>query len=263
MRYSLRFIIPACAITTLTFFQAGNVFSRASEVSSFRGAALEQDVFNPLIAKSINESGGIRLTIDGEDTTRFNGHLYVDSHMQIMGDLYFVREVFSADAHCTSESSIRIDRGSGALTLTAGTLDAVRQDGSAVSLTTAPVLADERAFVPLADVGAAFGYSVSWDNTKLTLTVDSENAVPAVLPEAFDLRAEGRAPQIRNQGTQATCWAYAATGAIESSLLPEKDVTLSPEDMVKKKGYSFKGTDGGDYSPSPAGGPCLRQRQYR
>ena len=252
MKYSLRFIIPACAITALTFFQAGNVFSRASEVSSFRGAALEQDVFNPLIAKSINESGGIRLTIDGEDTTRFNGHLYVDSHMQIMGDLYFVREVFSADAHCTSGSSIRIDRGSGALTLTAGTLDAVRQDGSAVSLTTAPVLADERAFVPLADVGAAFGYSVSWDNTKLTLTVDSENAVPAVLPEAFDLRAEGRAPQIRNQGTQATCWAYAATGAIESSLLPEKDVTLSPEDMVKKKGYSFKGTDGGDYSQALA-----------
>ena len=257
MKYSLRFIIPACAITALTFFQAGNVFSRASEVSSFRGAALEQDVFNPLIAKSINESGGIRLTIDGEDTTRFNGHLYVDSHMQIMGDLYFVREVFSADAHCTSESSIRIDRGSGALTLTAGTLDAVRQDGSAVSLTTAPVLADERAFVPLADVGAAFGYSVSWDNTKLTLTVDSENAVPAVLPEAFDLRAEGRAPQIRNQGTQATCWAYAATGAIESSLLPEKDVTLSPEDMVKKKGYSFKGTDGGRLFPGPGLPPFL------
>ncbi len=253
MKYSLRFIILSGILAVLIFFQAGNIFGSAAEVSSFRGAALEQDVFDPLIAKSINESGGIRVTIDGEETTRFSGHLFVDSHMQIMGDLSFVRGAFSASAcYFPDEDRIRIDRGSGTLMLTPGTLDAVSGDGAAVTLSTAAVLNGDQAFVPLFDVGTAFGYEVAWNSAKLSLSVTSESAVPMVLPRSFDLRDSGRAPQIRNQGTQATCWAYAATGAMESSLLPGRKYTLSPEKMVEGRGYAFKGTDGGDYSQALA-----------
>lgn len=253
MRYSLRFIVFSCILTVLIIFQSGTPFENAAEVSAFRGAALEQDVFNPLIARSINEAGGIRVMVDGEETTRQSSHLYVDSHLQVMGDLSFVRDIFSANArYFPEDNQIRIDRGSGTLTLTPGTLDVSAEDGRAVSLSSAPVLSGTQVYVPVSDVGTAFGYEVGWDSEKLTVSVASDHAVPAALPASFDLRESGRAPQIRNQGTQSTCWAYAATGALESSLLPERPLTLSPEQMVEQRGYAYKGTDGGDFSQALA-----------
>ena len=38
-------------------------------------------------------------------------------------------------------------------------------------------------------------------------------------PASFDLRREGRAPGVRNQGTPGPCWAFAALGACESGCL--------------------------------------------
>ena len=46
------------------------------------------------------------------------------------------------------------------------------------------------------------------------------------LPSAYDYRKTGRAPQIGNQGSLGTCWAFASLTALESSLLPGKSCSM-------------------------------------
>ena len=47
---------------------------------------------------------------------------------------------------------------------------------------------------------------------------------PAPLPEAYDLRQKQKEPEVKNQGTLGTCWAVAASSALERRrfYLPEQ-----------------------------------------
>ena len=42
----------------------------------------------------------------------------------------------------------------------------------------------------------------------------------AELPAVYDLREQKKAPAVKNQGELSTCWAVAASSALESALLP-------------------------------------------
>ena len=44
----------------------------------------------------------------------------------------------------------------------------------------------------------------------------------AELPAVYDLREQKKAPAVKNQGELSTCWAVAASSALESALLPRK-----------------------------------------
>ena len=46
------------------------------------------------------------------------------------------------------------------------------------------------------------------------------------LPRSYDYRKVGRAPQIGNQGSLGTCWAFASLTALESSLLQNERVAF-------------------------------------
>lgn len=63
------------------------------------------------------------------------------------------------------------------------------------------------------------------------------------LPAAYDLRNEGLAPAMQNQGNSSICWAYASSTAIESNLvkkgliqLHETDLHVSPWHMAANAG---------------------------
>lgn len=68
------------------------------------------------------------------------------------------------------------------------------------------------------------------------------------LPAAFDLREQGRAPEVKNQGSLGTCWAVAASSALESALLPEEKELFSADHMSLLNYFSRKQNDGGDYT---------------
>lgn len=72
------------------------------------------------------------------------------------------------------------------------------------------------------------------------------------LPAAYDYRLNGRAPAIRDQGSLGTCWAFASLTALESTLLPEWDVTLSPDHMSLHNSFSLSQMQGGEYTMSMA-----------
>ena len=72
------------------------------------------------------------------------------------------------------------------------------------------------------------------------------------LPSAYDYRKTGRAPQIGNQGSLGTCWAFASLKALESSLLPGKSLELSVDHMTLHNSFSMSQDAGGEYTMSRA-----------
>lgn len=68
------------------------------------------------------------------------------------------------------------------------------------------------------------------------------------LPSAYDLRDAGKQPTLKNQGSLNTCWAVAASSALESCLLPNESVVFSADHLSLQNAFSKSQNDGGDYS---------------
>ena len=53
------------------------------------------------------------------------------------------------------------------------------------------------------------------------------------LPDSFDLRTLGLVPDVRDQGSCGSCWAFSKTGSLESALLGQgKKLDLSMQELV-------------------------------
>ena len=93
----------------------------------------------------------------------------------------------------------------------------------------------------------AFSYSVPFDIAENVVTAaDTDDS--AVIPTRFDMREKGRVSKVRNQGSYGTCWAFAATSALESSLYPEEENLFSVDHMSMSNSYNVNQYDGGEYT---------------
>lgn len=72
------------------------------------------------------------------------------------------------------------------------------------------------------------------------------------LPAFYDGREQGRAAEIKNQGQLGTCWAVAASSALESGLLPEEREVFSADHISMQNGYNKNQEDGGAYTMAMA-----------
>lgn len=72
------------------------------------------------------------------------------------------------------------------------------------------------------------------------------------LPESFDLRQEGRAPKVRDQGQFETCWAFASLTALESTLLPREELDFSRDHLTFHNSFQMEPNEGGAYIMSVA-----------
>jgi C1A family cysteine protease len=87
-------------------------------------------------------------------------------------------------------------------------------------------------------------------------------------PAAYDLRTLGKVTSVKDQGPYGTCWSFAATGSLESCLLPGESRDYSEDNMVLTSGFD-NGADpydwGGNLWMSTAylvrwGGPVLESQ---
>lgn len=69
-----------------------------------------------------------------------------------------------------------------------------------------------------------------------------------VLPRFYDLRKAGKNPMVKNQGDLGTCWAVAASSALESVLKPEENLIFSADHLSLLNSFSRNQNDGGDYT---------------
>ncbi len=68
-----------------------------------------------------------------------------------------------------------------------------------------------------------------------------------ILPDRFDAREQGRSPVVKSQGSYGTCWALAATSALEAALLPDMGQQFSADHMALNNRFATSLSDGGDY----------------
>ena len=66
------------------------------------------------------------------------------------------------------------------------------------------------------------------------------------LPSSYDLRARDRVTPVKDQGQDGDCWAFAAIGSLESSLLPGTSADLSENNMKNTAGFDTGPNDGGN-----------------
>ncbi len=108
-----------------------------------------------------------------------------------------------------------------------------------------------RLYVSAKMLAEAFGGTFSWDSDSNTVTlVSGSNLADTLtpLPSSYDMRDENRLTPVQDQGNLGTCWAFAALGALESSLMPDHPWVFSADHMSFMSGYNMSQQDGGDFN---------------
>ena len=228
-RHAGRFFFLTIILILFIFVNVTSLADDYARVEDFRGGRLEDDVFLPMIAAWINADGSLTVTVDGTRYNRGSQIPYLSDDMQVMVPLSFVREVFSCSA-TVHDGEIRLKRG---------------KQKAVFPLFQAK--GEYEAALPLDYICEEFGASYSWDPDTAAAQVDTTLLEAPELPARFDLRKEGRMTPVIDQGTDETCWAYAAAEAVMSSGLPQHKRNVSPESIVKKTGISYGDESGGDY----------------
>ena len=67
------------------------------------------------------------------------------------------------------------------------------------------------------------------------------------IPAAYDLRTYGRMTAVRNQGNCGSCWAFACTASLESTLLTAETRDFSEMNLKNDSGFDLGCCNGGSY----------------
>lgn len=110
------------------------------------------------------------------------------------------------------------------------------------------------AYVSVRLLAEAFDCAYAWNDEKnqgqLSGVATDGMAMDGgdTLPAAYDMRAHDRVTPVRNQGNLGTCWAFAALGALESSIMPGQELIFAIDHMSLLSGFNMTQQEGGDYN---------------
>lgn len=245
MRYSRRYVVLTILLVA-TFLAKVNTWNdEYADVAAFRGAQLQDTVFYPLKARSINEAGLLTL-VTTDQTLGTDDGVIVGDHMLAMISLPAAQKLFGCSAHIYEEQKILLDYEGVSYVFYVNSVEATR-DGQSLTLDGVPELHEGEGYLPLQDLCREFGYTYHYDSETYQATI-TEEITQAALPMSYDLRDYDRAPEVRNQGSTATCWAQAALSALESALLPKEACRLDATRMIDDNAYQVDASLGGNYT---------------
>lgn len=249
MKYSKRYLIFAVLLIAALLLKVNNWNDEYAEVVEFRGASLQDEVFYPLKARSINDEGLLSLKI-GENRYDNSDGIIMGDRMQVLAELDFVQEVFGCSAKLYDNKTVELNFNNDTYFFDINE-NAARKSGKALELSAPAEIHGGEAYLPLQDLCRFFNLSYYFDE----VTYEAEMAgeiQKGELPRSFDLRGNGRSALVKDQGSDATCWAQASLTALESSLLPEEKKQYSVEHMVSKNAFSIEPSLGGEYTMAVA-----------
>ncbi len=245
MKYSKRYLFFFALLLTALLIRYRPFSAGSEEIRSFRGANLDSEVWNPLIASSVNDNL-LSVVIDNREYTNEEYPFYMDDELSIMVPVTVLRDAMNCSAHLYDGKRLLVEKHSSQIEFS---LDAqtARVNGEEMDVVSPLTRKDDVFYVSLNDLSAYLDYSYTW-NMQENMASALDNSTSAVIPAKYDLRDKGRAGIVQNQGIYGTCWAFAALGALESSLLPEEQAQYSADHMTLCNGFSLTQDDGGEYT---------------
>lgn len=246
MRDTRRYILLAgiaAAICIVRFHPFG---SELDSVGTFRGAELSAQIWNPLIAGSVNEKK-ISVAIDSRAYSSQDTQIYMDENRNLMVPADILTEGLRCSAHLYGEEELLIEKRSDVVSMRLNETELLLNDTKR-RLHSPMREEDGTFFVSLSEVSEAIGYQFTWDMEENQATAVDLSDVAAIVPVSYDLRKRGRAGAVKNQGNTGTCWAFASLAALESAMLPEEAAQLSPNHMSRNSSYIIDRYAGGEYT---------------
>ncbi len=103
---------------------------------------------------------------------------------------------------------------------------------------------------PPIDFSQLKGQKVSWTAVEAEAEATgtdlaTEDTASTGYPSSYDLRTLGKVTGVRDQGACGSCWAFAAYGSLESTLLPGETWDFSENNMINTNGYDLGHCAGG------------------
>ena len=263
MQYIKRYI-AFTLVLVIGFLMKFNTFAEDyQQISSFRGASIQEDTWNPLIADSVNENL-LSIIIDNKEYTNEDYSFYMNDDLNIMLPAKMLSDALNCSAHVYEGNKLILEKHSSKLIFDLQE-ETVEVNGERMPLISRVTNENNELYVSLKDISSYMNYSYNWSmEENRAQAADGENNT-SIIPMKYDLRESLRVSNVRNQGSNGTCWSFAALGAIESSLLPEEKYQFAVDHMTLMNGFNLTQQDGGEYTMGMAylaswAGPVLGEK---
>ncbi|MEY8392282.1 lectin like domain-containing protein [Lachnospiraceae bacterium 45-W7] len=223
-----------------------NTGGKSEEVRGFRGARLEQEIWNPLIAETVNAKD-LSVLVDHRELTNKKDGIYMDQNLNIMVPFSSLGESFNCGAHLYDKEKLVLEKRADVITFQLNE-EEVTVNGEKEDIQSPMTSREGEIYVPLGTVAEKLNFNYEWNIEKNQAIAVNQAEDAGILPPKYDLRDKQRASRVKNQGSYGTCWAFAALSAMESVLLPEEEREFSPDHMSLRNSFRIEQADGGEYT---------------
>lgn len=234
------FVVIACSVWV--FIDDYNL----QDVRQGTAAITRDNRWGNIIATNIN-SKGIKLQIDGKQVAANNEEIFFDDELKLYIASEVLSEWFSCATNFYNSNHLILEKYNSRIVLSAGQKTMVYDDENR-ELSAKVLMRNNHIYVPSQAVEDGLSYAYTWDVNTNTAAFANTRPDEKIFPYKYDYRAEGKMPEIKNQSTFGTCWAFASLMALETTLMPEKNIDFSEDHMSIKNNFSMTQNDGGEYT---------------
>lgn len=246
MQYMKRYIAFTLVLVIGFLMKFNNIAEDYQQVDSFRGASVEEEIWNPFIAQTVNENL-LSIVIDNREYTNEEYSFFMNDDLNIMLPAKMLTDALNCSAEVYDDEVLVLEKHSNKLVFDLNKR-MVEVNGEAMPVISQPVDADDDLYVSLNDIAFYMNYSYNWNVEENRAQAADSAGNTSIFPSKYDLREGLRVSKIRNQGNNGTCWSFAALSAMESSLLPEEEWQFAVDHMTLMNGFNLTQQDGGEYT---------------
>ena len=228
-KYSRIYFVMTVVMAAIFLFNLYIYAFDNSKLGVFRGAVIAEEAWSPLVAKDVN-AGVLNVIIDNKVYTSEDYDLYMSPDRNIMVPVELITDAMNCSAHIYGGNSLLVEKHN---------ISEVMEINPAE---------DGEYYVSLSNLSDILGYSCNFEITTKTATAVDESDNISIIPTQYDLREKERMSVVKNQGSYGTCWAFAATSALESALLPEENDLFSVDHMSMSNSFDADQYEGGEYT---------------
>ena len=111
MKYSKRYLFFFALLLIALAIKYDPPAAGSEEIRSFRGANLDSEVWNPLIASSVNDNL-LSVVIDNREYTNEEYPFYMDDQLSIMVPVTVLRDAMNCSAHLYNGKRLLVEKHS-------------------------------------------------------------------------------------------------------------------------------------------------------